>query len=60
MQKYTDGWKAIGGTGILVGTKNGRPLNPKANAVLKNAVNPPGKILNIPDIYALKEILKTI
>ena len=60
MQKYTDGWKAIGGTGILVGTKNGRPLNPKANAVLKNAVNPPGKIINIPDIYALKEILKTI
>ena len=60
MQKYTDGWKAIGGTGILVGTKNGRPLDPKANAVLKNPVNDSGKVIRINTVYDLKEILEKI
>lgn len=58
--KYTDGWKSLGGTAILVGTQNGHHLNTQASA--KNTEIPPhpGKTLKIKSIYELPELLKTL
>lgn len=33
MQKYTDGWCALGGTSVLIGEKNGRPLAEDAESM---------------------------
>lgn len=60
MQKYVDGWKALGGTAVLVGDKNGRPLNENSKAVLKNNRITPGEVFKINNIYNLKEVIKKI
>ncbi|MCR4954706.1 MAG: HAD hydrolase-like protein [Treponema sp.] len=33
MQKYTDGWCALGGTSVLIGEKNGKPLADDAESM---------------------------
>lgn len=60
MQKYTDGFAALGGTAVLVGNSPGRPLNPEAGAVTKEHPPHPGKTLHITDIYALQKLLSTL
>ncbi len=60
MQKYVDGWKALGGNAVLVGNKNGKPLSEKSAAVLKDKNIIPGTIYKIPDIYGLKDLIKKL
>lgn len=57
MQKYTDGYEALGGTAILIGDKNGRPLNKEANAVTKITPSHSGKTIRIKTIYELHSVL---
>lgn len=54
MQKYTDGWTAIGGTAILIGSKNGRPLTKQAQTQMTTAPKKSGKTLRLNSIYDLK------
>lgn len=57
MQKYTDGWRALGGTAILIGEKNGRPLSKDAKSMqhAKNGLK--GKLIKLPSIYELHRVL---
>ena len=63
MQKYTDGWAAMGGTAVLIGKKNGRPLSAdavpmvKARAAGQAAGLQPGKTLRLNSIYEMKGLL---
>ena len=57
MQKYTDGWVALGGTAVLIGNKNGTPLSPDA-AALKGVVPVPGgRTIRMSSIYELPDFL---
>lgn len=64
MQKYTDGWALMGGTAVLVGSENGRPLSADAVPMVKAreaglaAGRPLGKTLRLNSIYEINEILK--
>lgn len=64
MIKYVDGWKALGGTAILVGTSNGHALNPdskpmqKINEYVQANNIKPGKIIKLNSIYELPDLLK--
>lgn len=60
MLKYTDGWESLGGTAILVGTKNGHHLNENAAAKNKEPSAHKGKTLRIKSIYELPELLEKI
>lgn len=63
MQKYTDGWAAMGGTAVLIGKENGRPLSAdavpmvKARAAGQAAGLQPGKTLKLNSIYEMKGLL---
>ncbi|MBP3741905.1 MAG: HAD-IA family hydrolase [Treponema sp.] len=63
MQKYTDGWAAMGGTAVLIGKENGRPLSAdavpmvKARAAGQAAGLKPGKTLRLNSIYEMKGLL---
>ncbi len=62
MIKYTDGWVALGGTAILIGDKNGKPLSEDAKSMkLARAANKTGrdgKTIRMPSIYELPDFLK--
>lgn len=57
MQKYTDGWNAIGGNAILVGNKNGSPLSADSKTKNGTAVIE-GKTFRLNNIYELKNWLE--
>ena len=60
MRKYTDGFEALGGTAVLVGTKNGKPLNRRAAAVTKKMPAVPGRTLRINTIYEIPALLQIL
>lgn len=61
MQKYTDGWVALGGTAVLIGTPNGKPLAEDAESMKKaraaNTTGRVGKTIRMKSIYEIKDIL---
>ena len=57
LQKYTDGWNALGGTAILIGPTNGLPLADDAKAMTNKDRSTWGKTIRLPSIYQLPEIL---
>lgn len=57
MLKYTDGWNALGGTAILIGDKNGRPLASDAKSLKKSGNLPKGKTFRLKSIYELPDFL---
>ena len=61
MQKYTDGWVALGGTAVLIGDSNGKPLADDAKSMKKaRAANTTGKIgqtIRMKSIYEIKSLL---
>ena len=62
MQKYTDGWVALGGTAVLVGDKNGKPLSSDAKSMIEarkaNTSGKEGKTIRLMSIYEMTELLK--
>ena len=64
MQKYTDGWAALGGTSVLIGSPNGKPLAPDARPMLEarkaNKGLGEGKTIRLASIYELPELLKKL
>lgn len=62
MQKYTDGWQAMGGNAILVGEKNGRPLADDAQSLLQAKSFNKGKqgqTFKLHSIYDFPEFLNS-
>ena len=61
MQKYTDGWVALGGTAVLIGSPNGKPLAEAAESMKKaraaNTTGKTGKTIRMKSIYEIKGIL---
>ncbi|MCH5292931.1 MAG: HAD-IA family hydrolase [Treponema sp.] len=61
MRKYTDGWEALGGTAVLIGEENGRPLAPDAKAMKSareiNSLEKKGRTIRLGSIYEIKKIL---
>ena len=61
MQKYTDGWVALGGTAVLIGESNGKALAEDAESMKKaraaNKSGRPGKTIRMKSIYEIKSIL---
>ena len=61
MQKYTDGWAAMGGTAVLVGSQNGKPLSENAQAMIcaknERCGRKEGKTIRLASIYELPKIL---
>ena len=64
MQKYTDGWAALGGTAVLIGSPNGKPLAPDARPMVEarkaNKGLPEGKTIRLASIYELPELLNKL
>lgn len=57
--KYTDGYEALGGTAVAVGTENGPHLRADMTAARENKQPPhPGRTLHMPCIYDLPALLK--
>ncbi len=58
MQKYTDGWCALGGTSILIGERNGKPLADDAESMkaARRMCQQPGKTFRLNSIYQLPEL----
>ncbi|MDY3722287.1 MAG: HAD-IA family hydrolase [Treponema sp.] len=61
MQKYTDGWVALGGTAVLIGSPNGKPLAEDVESMKKaraaNTSGKTGKTIRMKSIYEIKGIL---
>ncbi len=61
MQKYTDGWGALGGTAVLIGSSNGKPLAQDAQAMIAaraaNTTGRAGKTIRMKSIYEIKSLL---
>ena len=61
MQKYTDGWVALGGTAVLIGDKNGKPLTDDAESMKQaraaNKSGKPGRTIRLNSIYEIGKIL---
>ena len=61
MQKYTDGWVALGGTAVLIGSPNGKPLAQDAKSMIAaRAANTSGKAgttIRMKSIYEIKSLL---
>ena len=61
MQKYTDGWVALGGTAVLIGSPNGKPLAEDARSMLEarkaNKSGKAGTTIRMKSIYEIKDIL---
>ena len=64
MQKYTDGWAALGGTAVLIGSPNGKPLASDARPMIEarkaNKGLPEGKTIRLESIYELPELLQKL
>lgn len=58
MQKYTDGYVALGGTAILIGDKNGTPLSKDAEALQGFTPVAGGRTIRMDSIYELPEFFK--
>ena len=62
MQKYTDGWVALGGTAVLIGSPNGKPLAEDAKSMIAaKAANKSGKqgqTIRMASIYELPNFLE--
>lgn len=61
MKKYTDGWVALGGTAVLIGSSNGKPLAQDAQAMIAaraaNTTGRAGKTIRMKSIYEIKSLL---
>lgn len=61
MQKYTDGWVALGGTAVLIGDKNGKPLTEDAKSMVAaraaNKSGRPGTTIRLNSIYEMENLL---
>ena len=61
MQKYTDGWVALGGTAVLIGDANGKPLADDAESMKQaraaNKSGRPGQTIRMKSIYEIKSVL---
>ncbi len=61
MQKYTDGWVALGGTAVLIGDKNGKPLTEDAKSMVAaraaNKSGRPGTTIRLNSIYEMESLL---
>ena len=61
MQKYTDGWAALGGTAVLIGDKNGKPLTEDAKSMVAaraaNKNGRPGTTIRLNSIYEMESLL---
>ena len=61
MQKYTDGWVALGGTAVLIGDKNGKPLTEDAASMIAarkaNKTGQPGRTIRLNSIYEMESLL---
>ena len=61
MQKYTDGWVALGGTAVLIGDQNGKPLKEDGESMKKaraaNKTGRPGKTIRLASIYEIGSVL---
>jgi putative hydrolase of the HAD superfamily len=59
MQKYTDGWVALGGTAVLIGSPNGKPLAEDARSMLEarkaNKSGKAGTTIRMKSIYELTQ-----
>lgn len=59
MQKYTDGWVALGGTAVLIGDKNGKPLTEDARSMIEarkaNKNGKTGTTIRMKSIYELTQ-----
>ena len=57
MQKYTDGWVALGGTAVLIGSPNGKPLAEDAKSMIAaraaNTSGKQGQTIRMASIYEL-------
>lgn len=64
MQKYTDGWTALGGTAVLIGSPNGKALAPDARPMIEarkaNKNLPQGKTIRLQSIYQLPQLLSEL
>ena len=60
MQKYVNGYTALGGTAVLVGNKNGRPLEKDAKPMQAIQNKKQGTLYKIQNIYELKDLLNTL
>lgn len=60
MRKYTDGFEALGGTSILIGNKNGHPLNKESAAVTKTKPLHPGRTLHLESIFQLPKMIQKL
>ncbi|MBQ5999488.1 MAG: HAD-IA family hydrolase [Treponema sp.] len=60
MQKYTDGYQAMGGTAVLIGNKNGKPLTADASSAFKGIAPHPGKTFRLASVYQLPELLEKL
>ncbi len=63
MRKYTDGWCALGGTSILIGDDNGKPLAADAKALERSGNGnysqvKTGPTIKMQSIYELKKFLE--
>jgi putative hydrolase of the HAD superfamily len=61
MQKYTDGWVALGGTAVLIGSPNGKPLADDAESLIRaraaNKSGREGRTIRMKSIYEIKDLL---
>ena len=61
MQKYTDGWVALGGTAVLIGSPNGKPLADDAESMIRaraaNKSGREGRTIRMKSIYEIKDLL---
>ena len=61
MQKYTDGWVALGGTAVLIGSPNGKPLAEDAKSMIAamaaNTSGRAGTTIRMKSIYEIKSLL---
>lgn len=55
--KYTDGFRAIGGTAVLVGAQNGRPLSSESPIFTEIGHEKRGAFFKINSIYFLPDLL---
>ena len=63
MQKYTDGWVALGGTAVLIGSPNGKPLAQDAKSMIAaraaNTSGRAGTTIRMKSIYELPKLLES-
>ncbi len=61
MQKYTDGWVALGGTAVLIGDKNGKALTSDAQSMIEarkaNKSGKEGRTIKLQSIYEMTSLL---